>query len=145
MSTVARQPRPSDGFRILDPKGCLTMEVLCFTEQLNPDQRAAVERHTRSCSVCAQQQTALARASERFRRRRPRQVLPSELRLLARQAALRTVISKRQRASTTARLPVTGRRRGAHEPWYRSRLFWTALLAGMGAALLVLLAVLLFI
>ena len=142
---TTRQPRPSDGFRILDPKGCLTLEVLCFTDQLNPDQRAAVERHTRSCTVCAQQQTSLARASDRFRRRRPRQILPAELRLLARQAALRTVITKRQRASTTARLPASRRRRVAHEPWYRSRLFWTALLAGMGAALLVLLIALLVI
>jgi hypothetical protein len=143
--TVARQPKPSDGFRILDPKGCVTLEVLCFSEQLTPDQRAAVERHTRSCSVCAQQQTALARASDRFRRRRPKLALPAELRLLARQAALRTLISKRQRGNTTARLPVARRRRGVHDPWYRSRLFWTAMLAGMGAALLVLLVALLLI
>jgi len=145
MSSDLRPTRPSEGFRVLDLKGCLTLEVLSFTEQLGPDQRGAVERHARSCAVCAQQQTALARASERFRRARPRQPLPTEVRLLARQAALRAMVDKRQRGSTTARLPAhrRGHARSA-APWYRARMFWTALLAGMGAALLAVLLALLF-
>jgi anti-sigma factor RsiW len=131
---------PPDGLRVFDASGCLTREVMCFTDQLNPDQRAAIERHARSCSVCAQEQAALARASERFRRARPHSMLPVELRVLARQVALRSLQARRQRVGDTARLPARTR---ARPPWYLSRLFWTSVLAGMTAAALITLVALL--
>ena len=135
MSVDLRQTMPTDGFRILDAKGCVTLEVLCFTDQLNPAQRAAVDRHTKTCSICAQQQTALARAGERFRRQHPRQRLSSEVRLTARQAALRAVRIKKKRVETTARLPAARVRRSTAQLWYRSSIFWTALLVGVAAGL----------
>lgn len=125
---------PAEGFRVLDASGCLTREVLCFTDQLNPDQRAAIERHARSCTMCAQEQAALARASERFRRARPHSMLPIELRVLARQVALRSAQARRQRSGDTARLPSRMR---ARPPFYLSRLFWTSVLAGLTAAALI--------
>lgn len=146
------EPRGATGsgeleLRILDDRGCLTAEAAVLADQLLPDQRAVVERHVRGCTVCAQQHTALARATERFRRARPRLQLPAEVRQIARQIALRGLTVRRPRpAATTARLrAVKGRLRYSDlgRSWYRSRAFWIATLTALGTALLLSIAALL--
>lgn len=134
--------------RILDSRGCLTLEAMCFTDQLGPDQRAVVKRHIRSCGVCAQQQTALARATERMYSARPRVPVPSEIKILARQVALKGLALRAQRSArqgprrqhrSTARIRALGR----HKPrWYRSRTFWAAAMMGMAVAVVITLLVL---
>jgi hypothetical protein len=134
-----------DEVRILDGRGCLTLEAMCFTDQLGPDQKAVVERHIRTCSVCAQQQTELARATERMRSARPRVPVPSEVKILTRQVALKGLAVRRTRQSqalkprSTARIRVLGRIRPR---WYRSRTFWAAAMMGMAAAVVLVLLVL---
>jgi len=131
--TLARETRPSDGFRVLDGKGCVTLEVMCYAEQLTPEQRAAVERHTRTCSLCAQQQAALARAVDRFRQARPRLHLPPELKLLVRQAALRALVARRRAAGMSDKI-------ARYRPrWYQTRLFEVIVLIACVAALIVVL------
>jgi hypothetical protein len=134
--------------RILDSRGCLTLEAMCLTEQLGPDQRAVVQRHILSCGICAQQQTELARATERMLAARPRVPVPSEVKLLARQSALKGLALRAQRSArqspgrrhrSTARI----RALGYHRPrWYRSRTFWAAAMMGMAAVVVVTLLVL---
>ena len=130
---VVTTQHTTDELRVLDGKGCLTLEVLCFSDELSPDQRAVVERHVRSCTICAQQQTSLAKATERLRRARPRLPVPTELKLLARQLALRSLSHRRRRSSSQqrARHPAA-----SSERWYRSRYFWIAALVGTGIAVL---------
>ena len=125
----------TDELRVLDGKGCLTLEMLCFSDELPPDQRAVVERHVRSCTICAQQQTSLARATDRLRRARPRLPVPTELKLLARQLALRSLSHRRRRASSQQRSRL-GASASAPERWYRSRYFLIAALIGTGIAVL---------
>jgi anti-sigma factor RsiW len=126
----ALNAHPSEEIRVLDTKGCLTLEVMCFSDELPSEQHAVVERHIRTCSICAQQQTALATATERFRRVRPRLPLPAELKVLARQLALRS-ITQRQRSTAE---PRHGEPRHA---WYQSRTFWVVTLAGMALAIII--------
>ncbi len=40
---IERSSQDGDELRILDDTGCLTPEVLCFSAELPPEQRAAVE------------------------------------------------------------------------------------------------------
>jgi hypothetical protein len=134
---VSDDPRPAE-LRILDGRGCLTAEAIVFAEQLAAEQRAVVERHGRSCVACAQLQTSIARATDRFRRARPRLPVPSELRQIARHAALHGMARRPRTATTTARLRSKGgRARHAQlgRPFYRSRTFWIATLTGAGTAL----------
>ncbi len=108
------------GLQLLDPRGCLTAEALCFIQELHPDQQALVYRHLRDCMICSQLQTQLSQAAARVRRARPRVPAPVEARVAARQAALRTMVqnvdrSIRQREAPTplAAVPAqaaTGRR-----------------------------------
>jgi len=136
-----------DEVRIMDHRGCLTLDAICFTDQLGPDHRAVVERHIRSCGVCAQQQTQLARATERMRGARPRVPVPAEIRILARQVALKGLALRARTARpspvrqqrSTARIRALGRRR---PPWYRSRTFWAAAIMGLAAAVVLVLLVL---
>jgi anti-sigma factor RsiW len=121
---------PSEEIQVLDGKGCLTLEVMCFSDELPSEQRAVVERHIRTCSICAQQQTALATATERFRRVRPRLPLPAEIKLLARQLALRSVARQQRRS-------VEPRRAQSRQTWYQSRTFWVVTLAGMAMAIVI--------
>jgi hypothetical protein len=144
-------PTVEDEVRILDSRGCLTLEAMCFTDQLGPDQRAVVERHIRTCGVCAQQQTELARATERMRSARPRVPVPAEVKMLARQVALKGLALRARTARqsspprkhrSTARIRALGR----HKPkWYRSRTFWAAAMMGMAAAVVLTLLVLVLI
>jgi len=102
--------------------------------QLQPEHRAVVERHIRSCTVCAHQQMNLTRITERVRNARPRVPVPMEAKTLARQLALRSLAMNRLRRSQvhTARVRTVSRTR-----WYRSRVFWVAAVAGMATALCV--------
>lgn len=140
---VSTDPAPAarDGLRILDHRGCVTPEALCFVDELGAEQRAVVERHIRACVICAQQQTAIARATERVRAARPRVPVPGEIKQLARQVALRTLAVRRKRESasrrrSTARIRAIGAR-SFHTPWYLSRTLWAAVLAGSATALVV--------
>lgn len=138
------EARTADELRILDERGCLTPEAVVLAEQLLPDQRAVVERHVRSCSVCAQHHTSLARATERFRRARPRLQLPPEMRQIARQIALRGLTHRRARAAATPTARVRRLRYSdLRRRWYHSRAFWIATLTGLGTALLISIAALL--
>lgn len=138
-----------DEVRILDEHGCLTLEAMCFTTQLQPEHRAVVERHIRTCAVCAQQQMDLARVTERVRAARPRVPVPGEAKALARQVALRSLALRRAHKTksrsrgdwrSTARLRALPRR----QPWYRSQVFWAVTLLGLaGAVLVAVLAILL--
>ena len=124
--------------RILDERGCLTLESMCFTSQLEPDHRAVVERHVRACPVCAQQQMALVRVTDRVRSARPRVPVPAEAKALVRQLALRSLAMRRARRREEGRC-VTARvrrlRDRAAPPWYRSPVLWTATIAGLATAL----------
>ncbi len=87
----------SDGIRILDARGCLTAEAMCFGEELGPDQRAVVDRHVRACAVCSQQQAGLSHAAQRVRHGRPRVTVPADARIAARQAILRSLMLHRNK------------------------------------------------
>ncbi len=146
MNEPGEPARGAEELRILDDRGCLTAEAVVLSDHLLPDQRAVVERHVRSCSVCAQQHTSLARATERFRRARPRLQLPAEVRQLARQVALRGLTHRRPRAAAPASTTARVRRLRYSDlglRWYRSRGFWIATLTGLGTALLLAVAALL--
>jgi len=130
-----------DEIRILDHRGCLTLEAMCFVSQLQPEHRAVVERHIRTCAVCAQQQMDLARVTERVRSARPRVPVPVEAKTLARQVALRSLAMRRARKVQQGARHSTARirsvQRGSLGRWYRSRVFWAATLAGLATALVV--------
>ena len=138
--TLAPSTVEEEDVRILDSRGCLTLEAMCLSDQLGPDQRAVVKRHIHSCGVCAQQQTELARTAERMRASRPRVPVSSEVKILARQVALKGLALRAQRAArqspgrrhrSTARIRALGRPRPR---WYQSRTFWAAAMMGMAAA-----------
>jgi anti-sigma factor RsiW len=135
----------SDDIRILDSRGCLTLEAMCFTGQLGPDQQAVVERHIRTCGICAQQHADLARATERMRSARPRVPVPSEIKLLAREVALKGLAMRRTRQGSKKKQRSTARIRVIRRPvrWYQTRAFWAAVLFGMCAALILALVALL--
>ena len=84
-----------DEVKVLNDHGCLTLEAMCFTTQLQTEHRAVVERHVRSCAVCAQQQTDLAKVTERVRSARPRVPVPVEAKTLARQVVMRILAARR--------------------------------------------------
>lgn len=135
-SAVAAPAEEDEEIRILDDRGCLTLEAMCFTNQLQSEQRAVVERHVRSCVVCAQQQMDLAAVTERVRGARPRVPVPVEAKALARQVALRSLSVRRslregRRRRPTAQLRAVSRR---PTPWYRSGVFWAAMLIGLATA-----------
>jgi hypothetical protein len=137
-----------DELRILDARGCITLEAMGFPEHLDAEQRAVVERHIRSCSICAQQQTDLIKAKERLRRARPRIPVPREVKVLSGQLAMLRP-SDRERIQGTASRGHTMPPRPSRPvprlvPWYHSRQFWVIISIGMGTSLvLVLLALLL--
>jgi hypothetical protein len=103
-------PTEADDLRLLDERGCLTDEVLCFIEQLSADQREAVERHLVDCPACAFHRNQLAEAAGAMRRARPRIPIPSDARLLGRQAVLRGML-KRPRYSEPSDRKTRRRRR----------------------------------
>jgi len=116
---VFKDNESTDGeeqLRILDSSGCLTPEVICFIEELNDDQQAAVERHLRSCTVCAQQQAVAAKAAERIRSGRLRVGVPADARIVARQAALKSVVMRRKREVVARQRGERGQRRKAAPP-----------------------------
>jgi anti-sigma factor RsiW len=130
----------ADEIRILDDRGCLTLEAMCYVSQLQPEHRAVVERHIRACAVCAQQQMDLARVTERVRGARPRVPVPVEAKTLARQVALRSLAMRRVRKAQQGARHSTARIRSVQRVsgrWYRSRVFWAATLAGLATALVV--------
>ena len=137
-----------DEVRILDDHGCLTLEAMCYTHQLQPDHRGVVERHVGSCAVCAQQQMGLARITERVRSARPRVPVPGEVLALAREVALRSVALRRAHRSKRPEMRSTARLRALDpqpRPWYRSGTFWAALIVGMAGAVVVALLVVLLL
>jgi hypothetical protein len=127
----------SDDVRILDSRGCLTLEAMCFANQLGPDQQAVVERHIRTCGICAQQHADLAKATERMRSARPRVPVPTEIKLLAREVALKGLAMRRTRRGSKKKQRPTARIRVIRRPvrWYQTRTFWVAVLLGTSAAL----------
>ncbi len=104
------EPKTSDELRLLDERGCLTDEVLCFIEELSRDQREVVERHVAVCPACAFHRNQLAEAAGAMCRARPRIPIPSDARLLGRQAVLRGML-KRPRYSEPSDRRVRRRRR----------------------------------
>lgn len=139
----------SQEIRILDSRGCLTLEAMCFSDQLLPDQRAVVERHIMSCTICAQEQTELVRVTDRLTSARPRIPVPSEISLLTRQLVLRSQALRRARTGLGKHRSRSRLR--AHTPaqrkipWYFSRIFWVTTLLGMAAALIVVLIALILV
>lgn len=89
LATQWSEERESEAFRLIDERGCLTFGAMSLIEQLDEHQRAAVVRHLKSCTICAQQQVSLTIATERIRRSGPRVPVPVEARLAARQAIVR--------------------------------------------------------
>jgi hypothetical protein len=129
--------------RVLDGRGCLTLDGMCFIGQLSLYQQGAVERHLQTCSVCAQQVAALARASAAFQEHRPRVPVPAEIKILSRQVALRSPVLLAAGSSQAERRIREPRGRRARRPWYQSPVLLVSLLAGMVAATAVALIVLL--
>lgn len=95
-----------DALPILDGRGCLTFEAICFADLLGPDQRAAVERHVRACTFCAQQQASMARAAQEIRREKPRVPVPADARVAGRQAMLRSLLLQRRPQAVSERLQI---------------------------------------
>ena len=124
-------------FQVLDGAGCLTMEAMCFTEQLGLHHQAVVERHIQHCTICAQQLASMAAVANSFRKGKPRVAVPAEIKLLSRQLALRSAALKvtPERKATSQKV---SRRQGTprvRRPWYRSHAFKMALIGGAGTAL----------
>ncbi len=146
MTTPSIEP-PINGkeFQVLDDVGCLTPEAMCFTEQLGLHHQAVVERHIKSCSVCAQQLTDMAAVANKFRHGKPRVPIPSEIKLLSRQLALRSAALKAPAARKAPAAKVrTGKRSPSiRRPWYRSHSFQMALIGALGTTLAILLLALL--
>jgi len=138
MSSSTTDP---DELRVLDLRGCLTPEVMCFTSELSPEQRAVVERHVRSCVRCAQHQTILARTADRVRRARPPLSLLPDVKYLASRAALREV-SRHRPSRILARL--LGRSSGLGSLRTPGAALWLpALIASLAALLMILIGALL--
>lgn len=113
----------SQELTLIDERGCLADEVLFFVDELDEDQRSVVERHLGDCLICAHQQAELSRAARLVRQIRPRAPLSADVRLLSRQAVLRSILqhggereryaergtrAKRQRRLTYIGLGLTG-------------------------------------
>jgi len=145
---VVQTRHDSDEIRVLDDKGCLTVEVMCFTDELPVAQRAVVDRHIHHCTICAQQQTAIATAAERLRRARPRILAPADIKVLAREGALRSLAVRRKRSLSgmhrIARLALRASASGKR-PWYHTLTFKVALLSVMAAAVIIAIAALLLL
>lgn len=132
---------------VLDQRGCLTMEAMCFTDQLGLHHQAVVERHVQRCMVCAQQLSGLAAVANSVHRARPRLPIPPEIKLLSRQLALRSAAqtepAARRADPPRRRRRSTARTRVIRIPWYRSRSFQMALAAGVATGLLTIIVALL--
>jgi hypothetical protein len=107
-----------DDLQLINARGCLTLEAMCFCEQLSPDQQEAIDRHLCSCISCAQERVFLVMAQDKVRRARPRFAVPTEVNLLARQVVMRSLAHQRRRP-TTRRLQPQLRT----SPMYRHRVF----------------------
>ena len=152
MTCSIEPPINGKEFTVLDPAGCLTIEAMCFTEQLGLHHQAVVERHIKACTICAQQLADMARVANSFRQGKPRVPVPSEIKLLSRQLALRSVALKAPTPARPAKEPTaaaparprTGKRSPSiRRPWYRSHALQMALIGGLGATLAMLLLALL--
>jgi hypothetical protein len=139
--STARHPdqEPLQELRILDDRGCVTTEAMCFLDQLSEDHRAVVDRHVRSCIVCAQQHADLVGVTDRLQAVRPRIQLPSEVKLLSREVVRRVIAARQSQANTGSprRRRPTARVRVVRPTWYRSTTLWTAVLTGLAVAMLV--------
>ncbi len=134
-------------FQVLDQAGCLTQEAMCFTEQLGLHHQAVVERHIKICTVCAQQVAGMAGVANKFRLGKPRVPIPSEIKLLSRQLALRSAALKAPAAlKATPPAPArTGERSPSiKRPWYRSHSFQMGLIGALSTTLVIMLLALLF-
>jgi hypothetical protein len=108
---------------ILDERGCLAWEVLCFGEELSAEHQAVVRRHIEQCGICAQQQASLSRAAHTVREARPQLLVTTDAKLVARQSALRELVIRRLR--NPRQVPDNQVAiRPARRQWYRSRNFW---------------------
>ena len=146
MTCSIEPPINGKEFKVLDQAGCLTLEAMCFTEQLGLHHQAVVERHIQACTVCAQQLADMASVANKFRQGKPRVPIPSEIKLLSRQLALRSVALKAPTAAPkpAARKVRTGERSPSiRRPWYRSHSFQMALIGGLSTTLVILLLALL--
>lgn len=123
--------------RILDDRGCLTPEAMCFGGQLHSEHRAVVERHVRVCTVCAQQQMDLARVTQRVRAARPRVPVPAEASALARQVAVQSLTRRRRLRSGRGRRATARVAQERRRPprWHRRRAVRAALIVGLAAAI----------
>ena len=147
MTCSIEPPINGTEFKVLDQAGCLTLEAMCFTEQLGLHHQAVVERHIQNCTVCAQQLTDMAAVANKFRHGKPRVPIPMEIKLLSRQLALRSAALKAPTAAPkTAHSKLrTGKRSPSlRRPWYRSHAFQMALIGGLGTTLALMLLALLF-
>ena len=125
---------------LLDERGHLTPEAAAFPGELGVYQRAVVDRHLELCDQCAHQVTALARIRRRLVKQQPRQLIPTGLRRMGRQVALRSLplaeaSLKRQRdaAAQTMEDKAPVQRKG----WTVPPALFIALLMGMAATLVV--------
>ncbi|MCK5796740.1 MAG: hypothetical protein KAI47_06145, partial [Deltaproteobacteria bacterium] len=107
-------PESWGGFRLIDERGCLTDEVLCFVEELRSEQREVVERHLLTCSACTFQHHQLIQAAQMMRRAKPRVRFSSDARVLGRRAVVRAVLEHQPRNSTPSDRRARRRRRWLH-------------------------------
>lgn len=133
-------------FKVLDQAGCLTQDAMYFTEQLGLHHQAVVERHIKVCNICAQQVTAMAAVANKFRLGKPRVPIPSEIKLLSRQLALRSIALRAPAPRKATPAPArTGKRSpNIRRPWYRSHSFQMALIGALSTTLVIMLLALLF-
>ena len=121
--------------RLLDGEGHVTPEAAAFTDELGVYQRAVVDRHVAACPACARQAADLARARQVLAESRPPLAIPAGLDLVGRQIAVRSLKLARREADPPA---VPAPDAPALDPWWRpSPALTLAMLAGLGAALLV--------
>lgn len=119
-----------DVVQIINSKGCLTLDGSCFTNDLHPDQQAAIERHIQSCSTCAQHQLMLAKAAKRIQSAKPQiSVSPKDL-ITARQTVLRELVVRRIQNFPSDFKP------RIKTKWFLSRNFWLSILIGVVTAIL---------
>ena len=125
---------------LLDEWGHLTHEAAAFPGELGVYQRAVVDRHLGLCDQCAHQAAALARVRHRLMQQQPRPLIPTGLRRLGRQVALRSLplaeaALKRQRDAAAQALEQSApaQRKG----WTVPPALFIALLIGMAATLVV--------
>lgn len=123
------QLAPEQSVRLIDSKGCLTVEACCFIDQLTDEQRLVVERHIRSCSVCAQQRALIATTVSRVRRGRPRLVSTLDAQLAGARAIASVAGSVATLQRNSKRHPAE-RRRGLASRRVRG-LLWRSVVASL--------------